>query len=367
MGKRYQRFQQALRERTIGILIVAIIFMFVAIYLWQRIVITIMPGEAGVLWQLFLGGTRTDYIYSEGLRLIWPWDKMYIYDIRVQQTAHEFDVLTVDGLKLHLAISIRYYPEREMLGVLHQKVGPDYVNTVVIPEIEAVLRVLIGRLHAEEVYATERSIIEEAVNSAVEQIAQRFINVDDVLIKRIEFPPFIVQAIEAKMEQQQLAEAYGFRLTRERKEAERKRIEAEGLRDYNQLLATSLSDQILLWKGIQATLELAQSQNAKIVVIGSGEKGLPVIGNLPLDIFPNTTAIAPEPSGQPAASAAPAENQSAPAETPASAPALSLSGPHRPIDQALPAPVGPPDSERPATQAEPTAVPTSDGSPTPGS
>jgi regulator of protease activity HflC (stomatin/prohibitin superfamily) len=364
MGERYQRFQQALRERTIGLLIIAIILMFVAIYLWQHIVITIMPGEAGVLWQLFFGGTRTDYIYPEGLRIIWPWDKMYVYDIRVQQTAHEFDVLTVDGLKLHLAISIRYYPEREMLGVLHQKVGPDYVNTVVIPEIEAVLRVLIGRLHAEEVYATERSIIEKAVNSAVEQIAQRFINVDDVLIKRIEFPPFIVRAIEAKMEQQQLAEAYGFRITRERKEAERKRIEAEGLRDYNQLLAVSLSDQILLWKGIQATLELAQSQNAKVVVIGSGEKGLPIIGNLPLDTFPDITSIATEQSLESAASATPAENQAA-TEPPVPAPPLISQGPRAPINQTLPVPGGPPDSGRPMTQAEPPSVPTPDGSPTP--
>jgi regulator of protease activity HflC (stomatin/prohibitin superfamily) len=323
--ERYQRLKTIVRERTIGFAIVAVIVLFVVIYVWQRMFITILSGEAGVLWLMFLGGTKIDYIYPEGLHVIFPWDKMYVYEIRIQQTAHEFDVLTVNGLSLHLAISIRYYPEREMLGVLHQKVGPDYVNTVVIPEIESVLRVLIGRLRAEEVYTTEHSIIEKAVNTAIEQIAQRFIIVDNVIIKRIVFPPFIVDAIEKKMEQQQLSEGYEFRLERERKEAERKRIEAQGLRDYNQILTTSLSDQVLLWKGIQATLELSQSPNAKVVVIGSGKQGLPLIGNIPLESFANVTSLTqpvntlgnvPEPAPTPTEAIPSSGESSAPEHTP---------------------------------------------------
>lgn len=272
-------------------LILLSIFLLMFMYLSRNIVFNILPGEAGVRWRRFEGGTEIDRVYNEGIHFIYPWDKMYIYNVRVQQTANEFDVLTVNGMQIHLSISIRYYPEYKLLGLLHQKVGPNYVEIVVIPEIEAVLRVLIGRLRAEEVYSTERALLEKSVNQAVEQIAQRFINVDDVIIKRIEFPSYVKQAIENKMEQLQLAEAHQFRVERETREAERKRIEAVGFRRYNEILAASLSDRILLWRSIQATLELARSPNAKIIVIGSGERGLPIIGNIPFEQFQNLSSF----------------------------------------------------------------------------
>lgn len=329
-----QHVKERIRKRLVSLLIPALILLFLAAYLSNRIIYNIRPGEAGVLWLRFFGGTVTDRVYGEGLRLIPPWDVMYIYNIRVQQRAHEFDVLTINGLTLRLAISVRYYPEREMLGILHQKVGPEYVDTVVIPEIESVLRVLIGRLRAEEVYATERSIIEKSVNSAVEQIAQRFINVDDVIIKRIVFPPAIARAIENKMEQQQLEEAYEFRLAREEKEAERKRIEARGIRDHNQTVAASLSDSVLLWKWIQA---VETSPNSKLIVTGSQNFGLPLVGNLPLDDALNFEATA-----------APT-----PVNTPAGAPTAA-----QPAATAEPA--APPDAD-----AEPAVVPADTPAPTP--
>lgn len=325
MSERYQQFKSVVRDQTIRVSIIAVIVLFILVYLWQRVFITIMPGEAGVLWRLFFGGTKTDYVYAEGLHLIPPWDRMYIYNIKVQQTAHEFDVLTSDGLTLHLAISIRYFPDREMLGVLHQKVGTDYVNTVVIPEIESVLRVLIGQLRAEDVYATNKSIIEKAVNQAVEQIAQRFINVDNVIIKRIVFPAAITAAIENKMAEEQLMLAYKFKLEREKQEAERKRTEAGGLHDYYQILEAALSNRVLLWKGLQSTVDLAQSPNAKVVVIGSGERGLPIIGNIPMDAFPNFTAAAP--SGTPNRKSSPPAQPTATPAQPAATPAQPTATP----------------------------------------
>jgi len=288
----FQNIQKKLKENLSKLVLPLLIVLFVAVYLFNLIIYLIKPGEAGVLWKMFGGGTQIDYVYPEGIQIIFPWDKMYLYNIRIQQTAHEFDVLTKDGLSIHLSISIRYYPERRLLGVLHQKVGPDYVNTVVIPEIESVLRVLIGRMRAEEVYTTERAIIEQSVNSAVEQIAQRYINVDNVIIKRVIFPSFIVDAIEKKMEQQQIAQAYEFKLERERKEMERKEIEAKGIKIYHEIVGASLSDPLLRWRAIQATVDLASSANAKVVVIGSGASGLPIIGNIPLEpTFANASSI----------------------------------------------------------------------------
>ncbi len=304
MEKIYQKFKALLKKRIPSILIPLLISVFAFVWLSRQIIFNIFPGEAGVRWKRFEGGTDIDRIYAEGIHFIYPWDKMYIYNVRVQQTAHEFDVLTVNGMNIHLSISVRYYPQYDLLGLLHQKVGPNYVEIVVIPEIEAVLRVLIGRLRADEVYSTERAILEKSLNQAVEQIAQRFINVDDVIIKRIEFPAYVKQAIENKMEELQRAEAHQFRIEREEREAERRRIEAEGLKKYreieaegfkkyNETLASSLSDGILLWRSIQATLALARSANAKVVVIGSGEHGLPIFGNIPMEQFQNLSSVAP--------------------------------------------------------------------------
>ena len=283
MGERYQRFKKGVRENTPFFIIFLLVALFLFAYLFNSVVIKIQSGEAGVLYKLFKEGTVIDRVYAEGVHLVYPWDTTFIYNVRVQQITHEFDVLTKNGLKVRLHVSIRYYPEYDLLGVLHKRVGPKYVETVVIPEIENVLRVLIGRLDAQEVYTTERAIIEKSLNEAVEQVAQRFIIVDDVLIKKMYLPPVVEKSVQDKIKQKHLADAHVFKIERQKLEAERKRIEAQGMRDYNNIVHTSLSDQVLQWMAIQATLELSTSGNTKVIVVGSGKRGLPVFGSLILD------------------------------------------------------------------------------------
>lgn len=255
-----------------------VIFLIVFLLLLNRVLVLIGPGEAGVLYKTLAGGTDIETVYPEGLRLIWPWDKMFIYNCRVQEYAHEFNVLTVNGLKIHLDLSIRYRPEYTLVAKLHKDVGEDYVNIVVIPEIENVLRVLIGRLNAEEVYTTKRSLIEKAISEAIEQIAQRYVNVDNVIIKRMQLPESVAESVREKMRQKHIAAAYVYRLEREEEEKKRKRIEAEGLERFH----SALTPEILQYMGIEATLQLSQSNNSKVVIVGGGEGGLPIIGNMPL-------------------------------------------------------------------------------------
>jgi len=279
-----------------------LIVLIITILLFSRIVIFIGSGEGGVLYRLFLGGTVTTKVYPEGIQFIWPWDTMYVYNARVQEYPHEFDALTKNGLKVHLNLSVRYRPEYKLLGVLHQEIGEDYVNIVVLPEIENVLRVLIGSLDAEEIYTTKQSLLEKAINGAIEQIAQRYVQVDDVIIKKIQLPDSVEESIRKKIEQKHVADAYVFRLKREEEEKKRKRLEAEGLERFR----NALSPEVLQYMGIQATLELSKSENAKIVIVGGGKDGgLPIIGNMPLS-FPEmksssaekVTAVG-EPSPQP--------------------------------------------------------------------
>lgn len=286
-----ERGRLFLQEHLTSALVPALILLFVFVYFSRQIIFNIMPGEAAVLWRRFGGGTQIDYVFPEGIHFILPWDKLYIYNVRVQEIAHEFNVLTKNGLKVDLSISIRYYPQYEALGLLHQRVGPDYVNKLVIPEIESVLRIIIGKIGAHQVYTTETALIQKAVNEGIEQVAQRFVTIDDVVIKRVKLPPRVEEAIRYKLEQKHLADAYGFKLQREEKEAIRKKIEAGGIKTYNDIVNTSLSEKVLRWKGILATLELARSGNSKVVVIGSGKDQFQLFGNIPLEPLPHAKVI----------------------------------------------------------------------------
>jgi len=214
---------------------------------------TIMPGEAGVYWSRFRGGTRVDYVYPEGMHAIQPWDKMYIYTVRIREIHPELDVLTNTGLRVHLYLSIRFAPKYKFLGLLHKKIGPDYPNRVIIPEIFSVLRDVIGTMGAEQIYTTGRAVIVEAINLAINRVSQRYINVDSVLIKRIDLPDSVAKAIRYKIEQKHLVEAHEFIVEKEKKEAERKRIEGEGIRDQWKIISSSGPD-VLEWLGIKATL-----------------------------------------------------------------------------------------------------------------
>ena len=276
----FRGLKSKIKKQLPGLIIFILLFLLIGTFFFNRIVYIIRPGEAGVFWSLFFGGTRTDYVYPEGIEFIFPWDKLYIYDVRFQEEPRELPVLSEDGLLVNLLISIRYAPQYKLLGLLHQRIGPNYLEKVVIPEIESVLRNVIGTMKAEEIYTTGRQVIKEALNYAIEQVEQRYIDVDDVLIKRTELPEKVAKAIEFQIEQKHLVKAHQFIVEKEKEEAKRKRIEGEGIRDQVKIISEALPERdYLKWRGIEATREIATSENAKVVIIGNGEKGLPIIFN----------------------------------------------------------------------------------------
>ncbi len=252
------------------------IIMLCVAFLWPQVVITINSGEGGVLYRRFFG-TDTERVYTEGIYAIFPWNTMYIYDTRIQTVLHEFNVLTNQGLPIHLSLAIRFRPEYDMLGLLHQQVGPNYINTIIAPEVESVLRKRLSPYTPEDIYMNKDRILTTVVIEAIEALGQKYITANDVIIREISLPPTIRQAIEAKLTEQQRYQAYVYRLKREEHEAKRKAIEAEGIKNYQDTVAKTLSDKLLKWQGIQATLELAKSSNSKVVVIGAGSSGMPLI------------------------------------------------------------------------------------------
>jgi len=254
-----------------------LILSFLFVFFWGRIVITINSGEGGVLYKRLFVGTVTDYVYPERVHLIWPWDTMHIYNVRIQTRLHEFTVLTNKGLPIQLSLAIRFRPEYEMLGVLHQQVGPDYVEKIIVPQIESVLRKNIGKLDPEQVYTNEDGVLTKIIRLAIEEAGRKYVYIDDIIIRHVEMPPLVKKAIEGKLVEEQRYQKYVHLLLREREEAKRKKIEAEGIREYQKIIAETLDEDLLQWQGIQATLELSKSDNTKVVIIGSGENGLPII------------------------------------------------------------------------------------------
>jgi regulator of protease activity HflC (stomatin/prohibitin superfamily) len=266
-------------EHKVLFVVLFFFFAFLVAFFWNRIFIKVDAGEAGVLYRLFGGGTVTNRPpYGEGLHVIFPWNKMFIYNARVQQVADEFTVLSQDGLAIHVEVSIRYRPQYDFLGKLHKDVGYDYVDKVVKPEIQAQFRFVLGQYKPEEIYTSQGFIVQTVVQGAMAEISERYILLDDLLLKSVTLPRPVAESIESKLRAQQLAQEFDYRLMTETKEAERKKIEAEGIRNFQDTITGSgISEQFLRFKGIEATLELAKSPNSKIVIIGGGDDKLPLI------------------------------------------------------------------------------------------
>jgi regulator of protease activity HflC (stomatin/prohibitin superfamily) len=276
---RAPRFRAMLRRHTLKFFITLFIILFAIVYFAPNIFFTIQSGEVGVMYLRFFGGTQTDRVLGEGLKIIPPWDKLYVYNVRVQEQKHEMNVLTKEGMSATLHLSIRYHPEEDMVGLLHDRVGPEYAERIVIPEVEQALRTIMGEFELHEVYGSQRGLVQKAINDSLEQVSQKFVKVDSIVLRSVELPSKVKDAIEEKMTQKELAEAYEYKLQREQQEAERLKIEADGLKTHNDILNSSLTPSVLKWAAIQATKELANSPNTKTIIVGTSSTSLPVMLN----------------------------------------------------------------------------------------
>lgn len=268
------RVRAWIKRRSPYLAIAILTVLFFALLLSNRIVHNIGPGERGVKWSRFFGGTVLDRIYPEGVRAILPWDLMYIYNIRVQQISDTITVLTQNGLPVRVSYSSRYYPHPDTVASLHQRYGPDYSETVLRPEVVGALREVIGNYRPEDIYARdEEGLLDEVYTVLQSNTVNHFIVLQDILIKELRLTPELENAINDKLVQEQEALAYEFRLRLEESERERKKIEAYGIRDFEAIAKID----ILQWRGIEATIRLAESENAKVIVIGTGSDQLPII------------------------------------------------------------------------------------------
>jgi len=259
-----------------------LIFVFIGfvllIILTSSTFLTIEAGERGVIFRPFSTGLDKENIYPPGFHVVAPWNTMYIYDVREKQLEEEMEVLSKNGLNIQVDVTVRFNPIYNKIGDLHENFGENYVNTLVRPEVRSAVRKVIGRFEPEELYSTRREEVQDMINEdIVAALTKNYIELKATLIRDISLPDRVKNAIEEKIEAEQLALKYEYILQQERKEAERKIIEAQAKSDANRILNASLTDKILKDKGIEATIKLAESPNSKVVVVGSGSDGLPLI------------------------------------------------------------------------------------------
>ncbi|MFT6065123.1 MAG: regulator of protease activity HflC (stomatin/prohibitin superfamily) [Paraglaciecola sp.] len=255
-----------------------IIVAVAVIILFSKSTVTIGPGEGGVLFETLGDGINTEKTYGEGFQIVAPWNRMIVLKVRQQSISDEMNVLSVNGLEVKVNGTIWYEPEFVNLGSLVKTKGEDYERELLDPAINAAARSVVGRYTPEQLYSSKRDVIEQEILDEIQIVLKdQFLSVTRVLVEDVKLPSTIRIAIETKLKQEQESLEYEFRLTKAKKEAQRQKIDAEGKAIANKILSASLTDKILQEKGIDATLELAKSPNSKVVVIGSGKDGLPLI------------------------------------------------------------------------------------------
>src|SRR5207248_7306371 len=297
------------------LVIYRIVATLIGIVLAPYMLVTVPSGYVGVLWKRFGGGTVLDprRLKDEGMRITLPWNKVFLYDVRLQSATETYNAISRDGISLTASINIRFRLKRESVPQLHQSIGPGYVEALVGPEIGNRMREVIAEYTAEDVYSTKREEIQEKIRRRAEAMLGEkmmehgetedyapyriplyaMLNLIDTLILGIELPSAVVTAINRKIEQYYISEEYKFRVAREIRESERKKIEAEGIREFQRIVSQGISDSYLRWRAIDATLQLSQSNNSKVVIIGSGKDGLPMIlGNAARSPSPQPTSPA---------------------------------------------------------------------------
>src|SRR6266571_1878541 len=232
-------------------------------------------GHVGVLT---LFGKVTGETLGEGIHLINPLKTNNEMSIQTQTIKESANVPSSEGLMMSLDTSLIYHLNPDRSAEVFQKIGADYENVVVEPTLRAAIREATASHTANALYTGEREMVAKQIyDQLVSELNKRGLTVENVLLRDIQLPATLKAAIEAKQQAEQESLAMNFRLQKETQEAQRKRIEAAGVRDFQQIVAQGITPSLLEWKGIEATENIAKSPNSKVVVIGNNKNGLPLI------------------------------------------------------------------------------------------
>lgn len=257
--------------RVVGVLVIGLLILILMFSAITRV-------DSGAVGVLTLFGRVTGEALPEGIHLINPLKTNHELSIRTQEIKETASVPSSEGLVMNLDTSLIYHLNPDKAADVFQKIGPNYVEVLIEPNLRAAIREATASHTANALYTGEREMVaKQILDQLANLLGQRGLIVESVLLRDIQLPATLKASIEAKQQAEQESLAMSFRLQKETQEAQRKRIEAAGIRDFQQIVTQGISAQLLEWKGIEATEDLAKSQNAKVVVIGGSKNGLPLI------------------------------------------------------------------------------------------
>jgi prohibitin 1 len=253
----------------------AIVIAALVLFLIGNPVKVVPAGHVGV--KNFFGNVSSD-VLPPGVHFVFPFTRVIPFSIQTQELKETAEVPSQEGLTMDLESSLLYRVDPTRAAQLYKTVGTDYPHIAVEPQIRAALREVTASYEAKALYSAQREKIATEIFNLFNGMARsRGIIGEAVLLRKIGLPVVVANAIQEKLKREQEAEQMKFVLQKEQQEAERKRIEAQGISDFQKIVAAGISAQLLEWKGIEATEKLAMSANTKVVVIGNSKSGLPII------------------------------------------------------------------------------------------
>jgi regulator of protease activity HflC (stomatin/prohibitin superfamily) len=258
------------RRYGLAILVIVLLGIFAL-----KSVASVGTGHVGVVTMF---GRVTGRTMGEGIHLVNPLSQVHELSIKTQEVKERATVPSKEGLTMGLEASVLYHVQPDRAADLFQRVGPSYPDVLLVPNVRSAMRSVTASNSASTLYSDARETIARQILTDLQaQVQPRGIVIENVLLRDLQLPETLKQAIEAKQQAQQEAQRMEFVLQRERQEAERKRVEAQGIKDFQNIVTEGISEKLLEWKGIEATVELARSTNSKVVVVGSSKTGLPII------------------------------------------------------------------------------------------
>ncbi len=252
-----------------------VLFLVFSMVALSRAIVVVDPGHVGV--KVLFGSVDSTTI-KEGINVINPFVDIIDFSIRTEELKEVMDVPSKEGLTVQLEVSVLYHVDPDQADDVYQRIGLNYVETILEPNFRSVTRGVTAGYDARALYTSERELLARGIMTELEHLVKpRGIIVEATPLRRVGLPPGLTASIEEKLRSEQESQRMQFVLSKERQEADRKRIEAQGISDFQNIVARGISENLLRWKGIEATEKLAASQNAKVIVIGAGKDGLPLI------------------------------------------------------------------------------------------
>jgi len=238
--------------------------------------IAVVPaGHVGVK-DLF--GIVSPNVLPPGVHLIVPFTRVHKMSVRTEELKETAEVPSKEGLMMDLEGSVLYRLDPEKAADVYKTVGANFAEVIVIPQVRSAIREITASYDAKALYSSEREKVAHETLDLIRTMTKgRGVVIDSVLLRKIGLPAIVANAIQEKLKREQESEQMKFVLAKEQQEAERKRIEAQGIADFQKIVAQGISPQLLEWKGIEATEKLAMSPNTKVVVVGNPKSGLPII------------------------------------------------------------------------------------------